>query len=91
MPEYIYSTHTTEMICRLWHICPSIVFSVLIANTWLPALLPYYGNMIEEDGKLIPLVALIAIYPVTLLIGFMLEFALEKLYPMYVSAKKELK
>ncbi len=90
-PESIISNMKAERICRIFHVFPSLIFSIILGVKTLPGIWPYYAAELETNGIIIPAAIFLIFIPVTILNGIIIEKALSRLNAKYSAFKNSLK
>ena len=91
VPEEIISYYNVERICKIFHVLPSLVFSVIFSVKFLPDEWPYYASKLEENEIIVPIVIFIIFIPIAIINGLIIEKVITKLNPRYLEYKNLLK
>ena len=90
MPENIISYIHTDRICKIGHILPSLIFSIIIGVKILPDLWPYYAVELDKNGIIISLAVFLIFIPVAILNGILIEKILNRVNSKYLNFKNSL-
>lgn len=90
VPSDILSPVTVHRICRIGHLLPSHILSVIFGVKTLPNIWPYYASELNRNGAIVPLAIALAFIPIAILNGIIIEKILESTNPTYRSFKNSL-
>jgi hypothetical protein len=89
-PANILSTMTVDRICRLGHMLPSVIVSIIVGVKVLPDIWPYYAAELNKNGTIIPVTIALAFIPIAISNGMIIEKILNLINPTYRSFKESL-
>ena len=90
VPENIISYINTERICKIGHVLPSLILSIMIGVKLLPDLWPYYAAELEKNGIIISLAIFLIFIPVAILNGIIIDKVLSSVNTRYINFKNSL-
>jgi hypothetical protein len=90
-PESIISYINVERICKIGHVLPSLVFSIILGVKTLPEVWPYYSAELDKNGIIIPITIFLLFIPIAILNGLIIEKVLSIVNPKYSDFKNSLK
>ena len=90
VPPDVLSPVTVHWICRIGHLLPTLILSVIIGVKTLPGIWPHYATELNRNGAIVPLAIALAFIPIAILIGIIIEKILDFTTPTYRSFKESL-
>jgi hypothetical protein len=90
-PEHIISYINVERICKIGHVLPSLIISIILGVKTLPEIWPYYSAELDKNGIIIPIAIFLLFLPVAILNGLVIEKVVSKVNREYSDFKKALK
>ena len=91
VPENVISNINLERICRICHVLPSLVFSIILGVKTLPEIWPYYAAELDKNGIVIPFAIFLIFIPVAIINGIIIEKVLSRVNRKYLDFKNSLK
>ena len=91
VPENVISYIYTDRICKICHLLPSLIFSVIIGVKILPKYWPYYAAELERNGAAISFAIFFIFIPVAIVNGIIIEKILDRVNTKYLNFKNALK
>ena len=88
VPKDVIPELTVGRICRIGHVFPSFVVSLLIGIKVLPQVWPYYALELEKNSGIVPLAIFLLFIPVAIINGIVVEKVLSAVNPRYFNFKK---
>ena len=90
-PKEVLKWTTADGIMKLRHALPSVCLSGYIALSFMPRFSADYAARLEMNEPVVPTTWILALIPILLLNGFIIEWYLEKYHRGYKEAKVEAK
>ncbi len=89
-PEEIISYVNSDRICKIGHLMPSLVFSIIIGVKILPEYWDYYAAEFDKNGIVISFAVFLIFIPVAIINGIVIEKILDRLNSEYLAFKNAL-
>ena len=90
-PEDVISYLYTDRICKIGHLLPSLIFSIIIGVKILPDYWPYYAAELDKNGPIISFAVFLIFIPVAIINGIIIEKILNRVNSKYLRFKNALK
>ena len=90
-PNEVLKWTTADGIMKIGHALPSVFLSGYIALSLMPKISTDYAARLEMNEPVVPTTWIMALIPILILNGFIIEWYLEKYHKGYKEAKAEAK
>lgn len=90
VPQDVLSQLSIERICRIFHVLPSLVVSIILGIKVLPDYWPYYAAQLDKNSMIVTVAIFIIFIPVAIINGMIIDKVLTWVNTKYGAYKNTL-